>query len=650
MTAVPPPEMKPDSPIPNRVQTLSRFTSRLQGHLVAHAAILIPLAALIACAPRYLRGNSCGHDFDFHLVNWMEAKRAWSEGVSYPHWAQSPSWDAGEARFMLYPPLTWMLGALLGYTMKWDYVPLVLILICFIGSGFAMRALARLLLPEASATLAGVLAAATPYALFTAFERSAFAELAAAVWMPLLLWLAWRQPAAAAITQSALLETAASEVAPDGWTTSRPLHKPFAALNSLRRALDGSALPLALVLALTWLTNAPAGVMASYLLAFAGASAAILLRAWWPVIRAATAAAIGLAVAGFYLVPAAFEQRWVAIQQAVDVGMRIQDSWLFARHSSPDLELHDEVLLYASILLSVTVLAAIAGFFVARRRGRFTSSSRYIWISLIALSVLLVLMQFPVSTPLWHALPKLEFLQFPWRWLIVLDIPYCLFVGAAIPLASPRIRLRSTLVCLAALLALSAVSTLFFFQNCDAEDDVRNQLEVFDAGTGVDGTDEYAPAGADNSAVASDLPDACLVEDAKVELGQNESGLAPIWYPEQGSCDDTFAADIWRNEYKQVHVNADHAGYVVIRLRRYPAWAITVDDQPMAALPQREDGLVVVPVAAGPSIIEATWTITPDVIEGRYVSGAGLLAALLLALLEWRIRCTRRPADPSLLS
>src|ERR1700752_3462276 len=32
---------------------------------------IILLAALLAVVPQLVRGNSCGHDFDFHLVSWL---------------------------------------------------------------------------------------------------------------------------------------------------------------------------------------------------------------------------------------------------------------------------------------------------------------------------------------------------------------------------------------------------------------------------------------------------------------------------------------------------------------------------------------------------------------------------------------------------
>ncbi len=75
---------------------------------------VILLAAAVAIAPQLLRGNSCGHDFDFHLVSWFDCLNSWRHGILYPHWAPSANYGAGEPRFIFYPPLTWMLGAALG--------------------------------------------------------------------------------------------------------------------------------------------------------------------------------------------------------------------------------------------------------------------------------------------------------------------------------------------------------------------------------------------------------------------------------------------------------------------------------------------------------------------------------------------------------
>ena len=568
--------------------------------------IFIPLAALIVSLPRVLRGISCGHDFEFHLISWFETHRAWSQGILYPHWAQSPNWGAGEPRFVFYPPLSWIFGAVLGYLMKWGWVSATYIFLCLTATGLTTRALARSFLPAANATLAGVLATAAPYTLFAAYERAAFSELAAAAMIPLLLLYALRK-------------------------ASRPF--------------DGGIAPLALIFATIWLTNAPAGVIASYLLAFAAVSAAAFQHSWMPLLRASIAGLIGLGLAAIYLIPAAWEQRWIAINQVLDIGMRIQDSWLFARHAGPDMELHDQILRLVSTVLVFTAAVALAALALSLRNRKLPATDRPLWMPLALLIPIVVLLQFPVSALLWH-LPKMQFLQFPWRWLIVLDVPFAIFLAAATPFVSRRARIWSAIRCTAVVLISTAAASTFFHQVCDDEDDVANQVSVFKAGTGVDGIDEYAAVGSDNTLVASDLPDACLVTDPTRDLGESDStaGAAsvPDWYPEQGSCDQTFTSSLWQNEHKLLQIDSDHEGFIVLRLRRYPAWLITVNGQPTETPAAREDGLLAVPVRAGPSTIEVRWTTTPDVVRGRWVS----FAAVLLLVTLWVVE-RRRSSQPA---
>jgi hypothetical protein len=580
--------------------------------LIRNGILLIPLAALLALSPRIIRGVSCGHDFGFHLISWFEAQRIWSQGVLYPHWAQTPNWGAGEARFLFYPPLTWIVGALLGYLVPWTWVAAALTFLCLVAVGLSTRALARSFLPAPVSTLAGVIATSTPYALFTAYERTAFGELAAAFWIPLLLLFAWHQS-----------EPGEPRVSQFG------------------RAIDGSTAPLALLLAGTWLTNAPAGVMASYLLAFAALAAAAIQRQLWPILRASIAVVIALGLAAFYLVPAAVEQKWIAIQQAVDVGMRVSDSWLFMRHISPDLALHDQVLHLASTIAVLTTALALAALIFCAMQRKLPPSSQRVWLPLALLIPILFLLQLPISAPMWNLLPRWQFLQFPWRWLMVLDLPFAIFLAAATPLGSRRSRIWSAIGWIAALLLVAGVATQVFFQSCDEDDNVNNQVAVFRAGTGVEGTDEYAAAATDNSLIASGLPDGCLVSDAAQELGQSDSGATPVWYPEQGSCDDTFTAQLWQNEHKILQIDSDHDGFVVLRLSRYPAWLITVNGKPPSSLPNREDGLIAIPVAAGPSTIDVRWNTTTDVSSGRWISLASLVLLAGLWIVERRRKAIR---------
>jgi hypothetical protein len=580
---------------------------------------LILLAAVLATAPQFFRGNSCGHDFDFHLVSWLDAQSSWRQGIPYPHWTPSANFGAGEPRFVFYPPLTWMLGAALGLVLPWQLVPVALTFLLLAATGMATRALARQAFSDGAATLAGCAAIFSGYTLFCAYERSAFGELAGGFWIPLVLLFVLRDRNPGSLV----------------W----------------KRALDSSNAPLALVVAGAWLSNVPLGVMASYLLAAVALAAALLAKSWAPVVRASIGAVLGIGLASVFLVPAAWEQPWADLRQAAaDPGEMIENSWIFARHANPALDFHDSVLHTASLIAVAMAAVALGGLLVSWLRKGLQGERRW-WIPLALIPFAVLFLQLPISLPVWNLLPKLRFLQFPWRWLLVLEAPMAIFFAAAVwPAASARRwrRVVVAAVCAAVFLAVTATAGSVFFQPCDDEDAVTGMLATYRSGVGVGGTDEYQPPGADNSALAVGLPAACLVTDPSTVLGKGtgEPDAVAVWQPTQGSCEATFDASPVRvmNHTEHFEVRADTAqvGFMILRLRRYPAWRVLVNGRPAGALPRRDDGLIAVPVPKGPVDVTADWTATSDAIAGRWLSGLSLVLLTALWSLERRFQFAKQ--------
>jgi hypothetical protein len=590
---------------------------------------LVLLAATVAAAPICLHGAAAGDDFEFHLISWLNAQYSWLHGIAYPHWAASPNFGAGEARFVFYPPLTWMLGAALGLALPWTLVPVALAFLLMAATGLATRALAREYLPAGATTLAGCAAIFSSYALFSTYFRTAFAELAGGSFIPLLLLFACRD----------------RHPGEGHW----------------RRALDGSTMPLALVVAGCWLSDAPVGVMSSYLLASVAVAAAVTARSWFPIVRAAVAYGLGLALTGFYLIPAAWEQRWVEIQQATgvdgDPGLMIENNWLFPHHASPSLSTRDHAMhLVTPVAMGMIAVAALSLMALwmrgrlapGRRAGLLIATeanwmlSRRTWISLASIPAAVLFLLLPISLPVWALLPKLRFLQFPWRWLLVVEAPMALlFAAAVVPRlgATRRERVMVALLC-ALLFAASAVfaATHFFRDDVDY-DDLATILTRHSSRTGFIGTDEYAPLGADNSTVAMGLPDACLASDFDTELGVAvEPGANPQWRPDQHSCMATAPGRGRDPEHVRVQMFAAHPGFVILRLRSYPAWRITLNGQRVADLQPRVDGLISVPVAQGLVDLAVDWRSTPDVLAGHGVSALGLMGLIGLGAMERRHR------------
>lgn len=570
---------------------------------------VIGLAALAASLALIVQGASCGHDFDFHLASWFDALHSWRQGIFYPRWAPSPNYGAGEPRFIFYPPLIWMAGALLRVLVPWHAVPFVLTFLIFLATGLSTCALARQVLAPAPATFAGCVAIFSGYTLYTAYERTAFGELTGGFWIPLLLLFLLREP----------------DPSRQGW----------------RRALDGCAALLAVVVAGAWLSDAPLGLIASYTLAAMALLASLLRRTWVPIQRAVVATALGLGLAAIYLVPAYVEQSWVSIQQATDDPIyRIENNWLFARHAAAYMRDHDAELLKVSVISTTQLLITLACIAILIRRSAPSKRRRW-WLLFACFPLADLFLQLPISLSVWNLFPRLRFLQFPWRWLVTLEAPMAICFAAVAWQLRPFAR-RTVLIAwtTAALLLVTAANAgLLFYQHCDEEDRVRGMLATYLSGAGFEGTDEYAPRGVDNSIAALKLPLACLSTSPFTVLGQAEEGVPPVWNPDQHSCDATVDDDQptrSATEHLRIQTTALHAGYLILRLRRYPAWQIRLNGVLQHNLPQRDDGLIVVPVPQGPVMLTVDWTATPDVLIGRGITTISLLLFGVLWFIEHR--------------
>jgi hypothetical protein len=387
----------------------------------------------------------------------------------------------------------------------------------------------------------------------------------------------------------------------------------------------------------------------------------VLVRSFAPVLRAFIASIVGIALAGFFLIPAAHEQGWVDLRAAADYPVfKIENNWLFARHSGAfwipfDNFLHRASLIAAS-MIAVALLGALFLFVRYRLLAPWKSSSSSIepksdpftthwWIPLALIPAVVLVLQFPVSLPVWNLLPKLRFLQYPWRWTLIVEAPMAIFFAAAIWPSPGGARLKRNavaLTCAVFFLTATASAGIHFLRICKEGDTVSDLLEQFRSSGGLEGTDEYEPPDGDHWKIATGLPDACFSTAADTTLGISENPDAtPSWRPDQGSCAITATAQLRQHNHMRVEIVAPHAGYVILRLLSFPAWRISVNGQTVQPADPRDDGLIAVPVPQGPVDLAVDWTTTPDVLAGRWVTAIGLLLAMGLVAVE-RVRPRHR--------
>lgn len=524
------------------------------------ASAWLVLLAIMAVAsavvlPSLFLGHFSGHDFEFHVASWMDVSRQWHEGVWFPRWSAWANYGFGEPRFVFYPPVSWLLGAALGQALPWRAVPGAMTWIGVVFAAVSMLRLAREWLPPREATLAAVVYAANPYHLVVIYYRSDFAELLASAAFPLLIQFVLR----------------------------------------LGREGSKAIAPLAIVYAAIWLANAPAGVIAFYtlvllLVAVAATRKSLPILGW-----GAAAIALGFLLAAFYLVPAAYEQRWVDIGQALSSGLGPEENFFFAHTVDAA---HDEFnFLLSVIAVGELAVGAMAVLLFDWRRQRARESQA----ALASLTLLSLALMLPMSKLAWRYLPELRFVQFPWRWLIPFSLAFAIFCAAAF--GRWRAKWAGPALMLAALLALGGWLATHAWRDSE---DVPNLFAAVRSARGYFGADEYTPLGCDHYDLPQDSP--------RVAVDSN------------GQADVEVHVMRWAPEEKILTVDALQPATLALRLVNYPAWRAVVNGRngPIRARVGTAQMLLAVP--AGKSFIQVRFVRTLDRTLGAALSILGLAA------------------------
>jgi hypothetical protein len=217
-----------------------------------------------------------------------------------------------------------------------------------------------------------------------------------------------------------------------------------------------------------------------------------------------------------------------------------------------------------------------------------------------------------MSAFLWKILPKLQFMQFPWRWLLSMSMIFTLFVTVGL-----RRWWQRGAVCALSLVIIVGSWRYVQAPWWDTAADLREMQDNMATGVGYEGTDEYTPLGADPSAVDKDA--------RKVTVAGPAHAAIDVAH--------------WDAESKVFTAQMSAPDQLALRLFRYPASRASVNGREVETIAREGTGQMLVPVSAGMNQVEVRFVRTWDRTAGGWIS---LLTTA--GIVSWFVWSRRRRA------
>lgn len=584
--------------IPRRIhQRLSRWHGFDWGYLCVSLSTIPTLFLL------FRPGYFASHDGLHHLYRLCDLDWAMRGGVFYPRWLPNLGFGYGYPVLNYYAPLTYymaeafhLLGA--GYIASIELT----FALGFFLSGMAIYIFAKEFLGQWPAVMAAVAYIYLPYHLADGFVRGALAEFFAFALLPLVLWGFYRLV-----------------------IMGERIYIPLAAASYAGLILTHSL---------------SAMIFTPLLLSYLG-FLWLQRRGFRSGAYPALAMILGWGLAAFYWLPGFVEASWVRLGQVVPV---VTD---YRQQLVPLSEFFSPFLIYryypnqgvrlehplSWIQLGLAALSLIAIF---RVRGL----TRYHLLFFLAMTLVSLFMILSYSSFLWEAVPLLPYLQFPWRFLVLVGVGTSILIGSLVLIFGERgedgpwsyaVGLGISGLLLASALPHLPVEPLFLLDHpaplgeeevtlaTMAEYDYLNSLCIRLWG-GTCGF-EYLPRW------VAEAPEEIFLPLTKPSLPEPTSSPSDI---------PSVVLGKQRPLSRLLRVRSDKGMKLSFHTFYFPRWRIYVDGEPQDTYPSGRLGLVTADIPAGDHQILLRFEDTLAERIGFIIAFLSLLALLVILILERR--------------
>jgi hypothetical protein len=550
--------------------------------------LIIFLLAVFAGLPLFKGKLIKSHDSYFYPPRTTTFYAGLAEGKILPRWTQEFAAGFGEPFFNFNAPLFYYLNSFfhlfgLGQINSLNFSLFVLLL----ASGLAMYFFASDFFEKAGGIVAATAYLFAPYTLLDLYVRGAYAEFSGMPFIPLTLWLFYKADQTRRISYS----------------------------------LFG-----AVAFALMLLTNNTVSLMVTPILGLLILINALHKKSFLPVLRGVACLTLGLMLAAFFWLPSLLEKSFVQTDNLLQGGLNYQNHFLYFNQFiySPwgygtswqgDGDGLSFQIGYAHLALTIV---SIFAFF---KPLKSVADRQRIWIAyFLSVIALGIFFSTNASSFIWQQVKLLQYLQFPWRFLILIAAATSFLCGAVCLFVRNHSRLAKIVpvICIAAILFINYSYT--FPQGYYPETD-----EAFSKNNIIGNRLE--------GALAREYRPKWAVEDSK-----NSPFPILIVTNTNAQYVETFSSS---TEHR-FQIEGQRESLVRLNIHYFPGWKIFIDGAEAEIDFSNKYGLVHFPVPAGSHDIRAKFLNTPVRTAGEIISIAGVILLLLAAFFF------KKPREPKI--
>jgi hypothetical protein len=495
------------------------------------------------------------HDAKHSVFFLVEFDQTFRDGYLWPRWSPDFSFGYGYPLFNLYAPLSFYGAQVLVLTgFGFTAAIKIMYILATIGAGLSMYGFVRRLYGTDAGLLAAVVYMYVPFHLVEIFVRSAYAEFVALAVIPLLFWAFTELVSSPSPRRVALAALA------------------YGALALTHHTTFFTYTPLLMIyiifLLLVWAGFGPKPFVSRAL-------------------SAGAAGALGVGLAGIYLIPLVAELRFVKVVVALS-------------------------------LFSFVVVLSLSHRYPHRNIAFF----------FIVLTMAAILMMSTAAESIWQVLPIAALVQFPWRLLTV--SAFCIAVVSGPLVASVRsielipaaLSLRNPDPAAAKIYLLSLVVILASFAF------TRPQYTEIPAWAET----PLAVINWDRASIADRVGMVAVTEEQPHTSPMEQQYLAGEPLTTAGIIAGRGTVEIVHHGGGSDEISLSAVEPVTVQFYTYdyPGWQVTLDGRPIAYRPEPPFGLITVDVPAGEHTLRLQMGRTLPRTVGGLISGLSL--AILIGL------------------